>query len=95
MKKLKEGVKIISFKKTKTLFNNANKYFQKIEQNPEGIRGEYARTLYAGRKTEPAMLKGLKKAVRIISVNRGGIPTVQTEHGIMEITGTDELQFIP
>ncbi len=72
-----------------------NKYFQKIEQNPEGIRGEYARTLYAGRKTEPAMLKGLKKAVRIISVNRGGIPTVQTEHGIMEITGTDELQFIP
>jgi BirA family biotin operon repressor/biotin-[acetyl-CoA-carboxylase] ligase len=72
-----------------------NHYFQKIDQNPEGVRGEYVSALYAGRKPESAMLKGLKKEVRIISVNRGGIPTVQTGNETMEITGTDELQFIP
>jgi BirA family biotin operon repressor/biotin-[acetyl-CoA-carboxylase] ligase len=72
-----------------------NEYFQKIEQNPKGIQGEYIAALYAGRKAESAIIKGAKKKVRIVSVNRSGIPTIQMEDGLTEVGGTEELQFIP
>lgn len=72
-----------------------NNYFQKIEQNPRSLTSEYTSALYAGRKAETAIFKGLKKQVRIISVNRNGIPSIQTDDGPELVTGTEDLQFIP